>query len=883
MLKLRSQLLRRPILTNWSGNRTETFRYLCVSQNHLCSELKLTQFRCNSSHVITERELTDSESKKKVRRTINDARHYLRSTEFPERLRQKILLSTLCSLAETRDYQICKELIPTINQILTHFQYSDGNLCDLIPPNILSMIFLNTFKTVLTVERPEYPPYMGKLALRLLKGIDNISSDFLLDILEMSTQLQIGNFKSLLAFVLKYRATSLPKDFCACLLRRMHDSNRLNLGVFESLVDIGSSFSELKLVNDDVVTSFNEYLEDLFKDTNPYMHEYKDLERNIYRVSYCANKIILSSLGSVSTSSIVKLLSLKASLNSIAANEEDRQSASSVFTTLAKISGGNSSEELKRVLFKNVLFDESISEIVLLEFTGGGKEVREVCSLIAELIAANDVKYSSSLRLRAELIKELQGKLTLAHIRESIDRVTQPFLLEAEDKLEVLADVAQAVARIDGLPSQQLYEYLSKDMAYQHNGFTLPLRFFHYFVDCAVRLKDASFGRAVFKDSVERSAYPWNESSDPCAATSLNRLILLILSKSDILEAFEEVQQIWLNVNGSLDALSVNSMIQSMLGHDFVGDAIEVMTRALPRMKKDSFHKLPVSPPWSYAHRQLFNTLVKYVITSKADIEANWALYGEIHNYFQIPFESYMPVMKFFCEEGRLNAALIILRTVKLLNELHGAENCNPPPLRDMYMYLLQVFGDKLYEEGVQELHEYIKMDVNLDLQDIELQNCLLNAYTNLQDVGKARDIFLAISANSKEDGGVNEETAQIMLKAYTYSGLSYVDKFWNNLSTYEVFPNIAIFKQYVIACVYHGDVKKAIDIVAAIDDYNLELSPDILLAMHNYCFQPHKQEQINKWLFENHAEEWKKLQLTGSLRTASKYDPEVPLLVEAK
>ena len=47
------------------------------------------------------------------------------------------------------------------------------------------------------------------------------------------------------------------------------------------------------------------------------------------------------------------------------------------------------------------------------------------------------------------------------------------------------------------------------------------------------------------------------------------------------------------------------------------------------------------------------------------------------------------------------------------------------------------------------------------------------------------------MSLEPKDAGGVDETSATIMIKAYTYNDLIYVQKFWDNLSMFGLVPII--------------------------------------------------------------------------------------------
>lgn len=830
-----------------------------------------------------------NEINKKVKRQINDVRHYLKSSDVPETIRRKIIREKLSSLIElTSDPSTIAEVIPTLNQVMIQMNSKNEEYTDLISRADLTLLFNRTAAYVHTLNQSKYPQFMALIALSFLKSTDPITSEVLINIVEMGYLLRLGDFKSTMSFILSYRASSLPDNFTLYLLQRMWDTNSLDLYKFEALADLDMLSREVNLINDAVVLRFIDYIEYLYSNENPDMHQYKDLEKNIYRVLFVVNRLAQCGMETISTEVLLKILKLKATLNSIVSSESDEKTLFMILDELKKRGASNNYSDLKMVLFGQDLFDESLCESALLESASRGDGFNELCTTLAEFIISDDIKFSTSLRFRAALLLGLNNpeSFTAEDVMRIVSKTIKKYTEDGEELFQVLVDSAQVLTKLKSLPHPAIYESLVNERTEQFNTGAIDLHFYKHFIDCACLNNNSSFGLDVFLDSTQKSASPWSECNDPSAAATLNKLMQNVVeSATDIAQVFPVFRNIRLHLADSLSAKTMASLAIPMLAENCVGDVIEMMKRELPKIDKNSHIKLVVDTPWSYAHRHLFDSVFNYVITYKGDatFETNWQLYSELHKYFQLPFDTYLPVMRVFCEADRLNAALVIFRTLKLLSELHGDHNVNSAPLKEIYKYLLQVFGDRLYEEGVHELHECMKTDVVLEDQDIELQNSLLNAYTNLQDIGKARDTFLSISANPKNSGGVNEETIKIMIKAYTYSDISYVTSFWNNLSTYGIFPNDAIFKQYVIAHVYHGFIDKATELVSTIDDYNLEVSQDLLLAMYNYCLEPSKQQEVEKWLIEHHPDDWEKMTSSGLLRAANDYLPQKSLLIEGK
>ena len=142
-------------------------------------------------------------------------------------------------------------------------------------------------------------------------------------------------------------------------------------------------------------------------------------------------------------------------------------------------------------------------------------------------------------------------------------------------------------------------------------------------------------------------------------------------------------------------------------------------------------------------------------------------------------------------------------------------------------------------------------------------------------------ETFLSMSLEPKDAGGVDETSATIMIKAYTYNDLIYVQKFWDNLSMFGLVPDYQMFKQYLIAYSYHGYIEKSIEIVNSIQDYELELTSDLLISMHNFCYQIEGQEKLKSWAQLNHPAIWQQAVESGKLIDASGYKPNENFLVD--
>lgn len=820
---------------------------------------------------------------------ISDFKYYLKTTEIPQKLRISLLKSKLAEVVHNvDDYTSNKEMIPTINAVFMHLHRThNGSMDGILSRDEIYLLFLKIASSLPPSGLFELPEFMVRLTQGFLSNKEIIPDETLLQIMTLGSSLKFGEFSLVLAYIVKNKRSLLSPTFSKAVLDYLKDRKELNLASYEAFLAVSlpelSELSEL-LLTDGFCISYMEYIESLFEERNPRVHEYQELDKNIYRIQYVTNNIIEQTFDLLNTTCYLKLLKFKADLNSVAASDLDVLQIQKMFTHLNEKGKVTNFEAIKLAIFQHDLFDESLADTILLELAKQGSLFSQLRTTLCEFIVSDDVKFSLSLRLKAATLRALESHHdSEENLFPILKSIFSPFMELTSNLQECYSDIVQVVtlsgrAQSNGKIVQGLKEVFEQDYTFEPT-----LSSFQYRIERALEDNDHIQSYQVFEESLKLGSVHWNLSNDPSTIQTLNNLIRVLCEKGDrITSIFPQFRKVKQHMSTQASAEAINALAKRMLEEECVGDTIELLKRELPTIPKDSVLRLQVDSPWAYAYRDLFDTLHNFVITyaNEETHETNWVLYGDLHKYFQVPYNSYMPALEFFCKVDRLNAALVIFRQIKKLSELHGT-NQYLAPLREMYMFLLKSFGDKLYEEGVVEIHEYLNMDVHIQDQDIGIQNCILNAYSNLQNVGKARDLFLTISSNAKQYGGINEETIQIMIKTYTYSDMLYVKKFWNNLSQFGIFPDYNIFKQYLIAHVYHGLVDDAFALVDEIDDYNISFSPDLLLAMHNYCLDLEKQIEIEKWAVENHKEEWESVKLSGMLTTATNYMPDTNLLID--
>jgi len=758
------------------------------------------------------------------------------------------------------------------------YKLNNNDMAKILPEKDLLMLFTLTSSSLLAQDRVHLPKYMSQLIQYYTKRLDSLPPAVIVQLVVLGSKM--NRFEVVLRSLLANKANHLNSDFTAELLKYYNSKNKLNLDLFEQIHTCVTD-SGADILDDRFYQSLINYIESLFKDNYPKTHEYKDLERNLDRIQLLVSLCILKlNFESVSTGTSLSLLKLAYDLSTSVNNPHAQECIDNLLLHL--VSGRNKETKFQNIrneLFKQNLEDEDMAE-ALLALSWSNSQLKEFATMLTEFIQGDDVKFSLKLRTQCKFYELLTSSESESIIADLVISTVDGLNNSEIDYNDMFTCIMQCLKSSAVSPRGYVTQTITNHFVSTYN-IEPSLYSYKYRLDSAIANNDYVKAVNIFEDSILHFA-PWSSAKDPAIQKTLNDLIVVLCKNIDnvdeIFPIFTKIKQQMVNSQCNVDAIFYLS--RRMLQAEYVGDVIELLKRELPNINKDSKQKLPTEKPYGLKYKNLFESLHTFVTTYEKEEthETNWVLYGELHKYFNVPFESYLPAMKFFCEHGRLNAALIVLRQVKKLNELHG-DHHNLPPLRDMYMYLFQEFGDKLYEEGVIEVHEYLKMDVDIQKQDIALQNSILNAYSNLQDVPRARDLFLAMATNPKH---INEETIQIMIKTYTYNDLAYVQKFFNNLSVYNIIPNYSIFRQYLIAHVYHGLVDDALKLTEEMPDYDLEVSKDTLLSLHNYCLETKHQQVVAQWAEENHKEKWNEVKVSGLLKGATNYVPDSNLIAES-
>lgn len=805
-----------------------------------------------------------------VVKLLREIRHYTKTREVQAQLRQDTLRSKLSELL-SRSPKFVTDTAKTADLAFMQLYYLNKHSVEnALDKTELELFFTQMCKSTATSQYES----IAKIAEHYMsRDTQAIPKTVLQHIISMTAQLPGGSLQSSLTYLLVNKKSVFPGDFTSSFFEKEVADKTVSLSTFEAFVSASMSLLTFVLLDDAFYLHYIRFIDSMFEQNPPKPYEYEDQDRDIDRIQIFVQGALLQSLpmATVSSSTITKLLIHTWNLELINPTK-DIDDTLQTYKALLEVHGP-ASAQINGAVFKEDLQDETLA-LSLLDLLWAKRDIfgasgDDLCSFII----ADDIKFSPQVRALARL------HLLLASAEDSTVNVLDHALtkeeLLPEDYKVLYEKTIFRVASSESIASEVM-EYFRK-----LHGIEPTLLVFKYRLDRAMEDSNHSLAMKIFDESTSNFTQ-WETESDARVFLTLNRLIVLTCEEvstiEEIFPLFRKIRQQM--VSRKIDVHAAKALAKKMLQEEYVGDLIEMLKRELPPIKRDDMVKLPTTGAAFAKNRELFDLLHNFIISynNEETHETNWVLYGELHKYFDVPYESYLPAMKFFSEHNRSNASLVIFRQLKKLSELHGAKR-HLPPLRDMYVFLFKDFGNKLYEEGVHEIHEYLKLDTDITQQDIELQNSILNAYSNLQDVPRVRDLFVAMSSLPKQVGGINEESVQIMLKTYTYSDMMYVNKFWNQLSLYGILPNYTIFKQYLIAHVYHGLVNEAFLVVDEMKEYDIEFSADLLLAMHNFCLETADQSKVKQWALEHHADEWELLESRGLLRSATNYVPEDNLI----
>lgn len=244
------------------------------------------------------------------------------------------------------------------------------------------------------------------------------------------------------------------------------------------------------------------------------------------------------------------------------------------------------------------------------------------------------------------------------------------------------------------------------------------------------------------------------------------------------------------------------------------------------------------------------------------DYRVAWEIYGMLNQLVRLPFDTYLPCMRRFCQLGRPDAALLIFKYVRARSRTGQI----PAPNTDMYVYLFDEFAHQMYEEGVNDLLTEFRTDLCMEA-DMQVMNAILRAQTELDDPDGAYSTFDEI-ANFPAGTGADNDTITTMLRLLTRTSLSHVEKFWVEApKLYGVAPNEDNLRQYVIANCYHGYYLRALEMTKNMKQvYGIEPSDQIIEALYNWTMLAPRKEKVKQWAIQAYPETWKLLEASNRL-----------------
>ncbi|KAG7661682.1 uncharacterized protein J8A68_004835 [[Candida] subhashii] len=807
-----------------------------------------------------------------VNRCYNEIKEYVDNESMDPNLKAEMIQQNIASLLH--ENMTRNEFFKVLDLAILHLQeLSRNNDIELLPLESSTILFEKVSDMILSEQeqgrKPHLPTFIRIVISHLLKNVNNLPHSTLLALVDLGSQLE--SFKLALQSLVFAKGEQLPENFSTLLVEYFKRKGRLSLEVFEELVLL--SEHEPKLVDEGIISSLKSYIETLYEDAAPETHCYIDLERNIDRVHMLVTNLTEQlSLEKISMKAVLMLFRLNYELLAINNHQESEKQLNRILDYLVDPPTDQKFSDVNDIIFEQNLDDEALAEALLVSAWSSLK-YHSLAQSITLFILGDSIKFSPELRLQACAYPKIHEDLTEVQAFETMTEIMDTFENDISDRSHCFDRIIQAASTSPSIePNGKFVELLTGYFAEEY--LIEPSRkSFKYRIDRALQQNEVSAAVDIYSASIENGNTWTAEAQDPTIFKTLNDLIVEVTNGS--VEDEEHWVAIYQSVSAQaqspLNVEAITNVVAAYLKTDAIAEADQCMHKNLPEINRDTIYRLPSDKQYGYKYRKLFDVIHDFIITYKGRPEKAWYFYVALNEFFFLSHETILPALKFFCDNGLLSSALTILKTVVERSQMHG-KHPNLPPTREMYMYLLTEFGNKLYEQGVLDIHEIIKMDVNLLESDIELENCILNAYANLQDITRARRLFLSMSTKPKEAGGINEESVQIMVKAYSYNDIHHVQDFFEDLPQFGVVPNYAIYRQYLIAYVYHGFAERAIEVAEEMPKYDLEVSGDALICMYNYCASKHGQQLIADWAEKKHPKEWANVVESGLLIESSGY-----------
>ncbi|KAK9357401.1 hypothetical protein V1504DRAFT_71724 [Lipomyces starkeyi] len=376
-----------------------------------------------------------------------------------------------------------------------------------------------------------------------------------------------------------------------------------------------------------------------------------------------------------------------------------------------------------------------------------------------------------------------------------------------------------------------------------------------------VRSGKPSEAVAVFKRGVSEGL-TWHFQNDDMKAlfVMLEGLATAEDFDADVLVEMYIAVRLYVN---SVDYPTRLAMAKAFVDHGEVGNLRDLLNEEMG----DSYKYMPDAFP------ELYDLLHRAVLNAYTG-DAAWMLYGCIHSHFIPSYESYLPIMRHFCELDYCEATLELFR--------HIRKGTDTPPQRDMYALVFRQFARRNFVSGINELFHCYKVDLNID-PDIELFNAMLEACSPSSHDYLSYSLWQQIRLNAAAHPTEiihqpNTETLRLLLKVASHTGAGYADMLWDEFKKYPVPLTAEHFKYYIAAHCEAKNFDRAFQIARHI--FNLappEPTPDssedasvtagdAIGVLYNYIESENMRKEVEEWATTVHPDEWKKVKRIGPL-----------------
>lgn len=371
----------------------------------------------------------------------------------------------------------------------------------------------------------------------------------------------------------------------------------------------------------------------------------------------------------------------------------------------------------------------------------------------------------------------------------------------------------------------------------------------------ALDRKDALKAVHLFENSVQKYGCSWTTREQ---LAILDRLLVemsedSLFSGPELFQTYQKIRSFTKSVGYQAKLALLFTQLERESGY------IDDVGRLLAEEFSNNGQRVPVT-----GMKEAFDGLLQnlYKIT---DDEGAWRLFGYMNKYLQLPASCYIPIIQKFCSIGRPDAALLIFKSYRLR---HKAEKDFPAPGAEMYITLMNEFGQVRYEEGVFQVHAFFKMDLEIE-NDTPILNSILRAYSMLENRSRCMDTYMDICAFPPGQS-VDNDTVSIMLKEFTnhYNALAADEYFSTVFDQYGLTPTPDNVKEYIVSTCANGLYMRSLDIAKHTkEEFGFEVTPEIVEALYNYTLLEDRKKDVKYWAVTEYPKIWATLESAGKLK----------------